>query len=51
MPISSSKKLKYKKAPEAPIRFKSAYIFFSIAKQKEIRASMTEKVSFRMTKK
>lgn len=31
-----------KKAPEAPKRFKSAYIFFSAEKHKEIRAQMGE---------
>ena len=30
-------KSKFKKAPQAPRRFKSAYIFFSIAKHKELR--------------
>jgi hypothetical protein len=31
---------KYKKAPEAPRRFKSAFIFFSIEKHREIRESL-----------
>lgn len=34
---------KMKKAPEAPRRFKSSYMFFSTAKHKEIRAELTEK--------
>ncbi len=32
-----------KKAPEAPKRFKSAFIFFSAEKHKEIRAQMGDK--------
>jgi hypothetical protein len=31
---------KYKKAPDAPRRFKSAFIFFSIEKHREIRESL-----------
>jgi hypothetical protein len=34
-----------KKAPEAPKRFKSAYMFFSIEKHKELRRSFNSKVS------
>lgn len=42
---------KYKKAPDAPRRFKSAFIFFSIEKHREIRESLAsggevEKVRF-----
>jgi hypothetical protein len=42
---------KFKKAPEAPRRFKSAFIFFSIDKHRQIRESLSregtkEKVSF-----
>jgi hypothetical protein len=37
-------KEKFKKAPMAPRRFKTAYMFFSIEKQKEIRGSTGEKV-------
>ena len=35
--------VKYKKAPEAPRRFKSSYMFFSTVKHKEIRAELIEK--------
>ena len=35
--------VKYKKAPEAPRRFKSSYMFFSTVKHKEIRAELTKK--------
>lgn len=35
---SSAKK--YKKAPDAPRRFKSAFIFFSIEKHREIRENL-----------
>lgn len=38
---------KYKKAPQAPRRFKSAYMFFSTEKHKEIRRTESEKVGFR----
>jgi hypothetical protein len=31
---------KYKKSPQAPRRFKSAYMFFSTEKHKEIRIEM-----------
>jgi len=34
---------KYKKAPDAPRRFKSAFIFFSTDKHKEIRAKLGKK--------
>jgi len=34
---------KYKKAPQAPKRFKSAFIFFSSAKHPEIRKQLGEK--------
>ena len=36
------KAVKFKKAPQAPRRFKSAYMFFSTAKHPEIRAKITE---------
>jgi len=36
-------KTKYKKAPQAPRRFKSAYIFFSTTKHKEIREELRTK--------
>jgi len=35
--------VKYKKAPQAPRRFKSSYMFFSTTKHKEIRAELTAK--------
>lgn len=35
--------VKYKKAPQAPRRFKSSYMFFSTKKHKEIRAELAEK--------
>jgi len=35
--------VKYKKAPQAPRRFKSSYMFFSTIKHKEIRAELAEK--------
>jgi hypothetical protein len=37
--------IRYKKAPQAPRRFKSAYMFFSTSKHKEIRPTVDEKVS------
>mmetsp|Transcript_15656 Transcript_15656/g.22077 ORF Transcript_15656/g.22077 Transcript_15656/m.22077 type:complete len:439 (+) Transcript_15656:198-1514(+) len=41
--VSASKKIvKFKKAPQAPRRFKSAYMFFSTAKHPEIRAKITQ---------
>jgi len=40
-----NKRAKYRKAPGAPKRFKSAFIFFSTEKHKEIRAEMGEKGS------
>lgn len=53
-PASAGKgRAKYKKAPGAPKRFKSAFIFFSTAKHKEIRKKLgaegngTEKVRVR----
>lgn len=36
-------RVKYKKAPQAPRRFKSSYMFFSTKKHKEIRAELAEK--------
>jgi len=36
------KKMKLKKAPQAPKRFKSAYMFFSIEKHREIREELGE---------
>lgn len=42
--VSSRKKdVKYRKAPQAPKRFKSAFIFFSTAKHPEIRKRLGEK--------
>lgn len=35
--------MKYKKAPQAPRRFKSSYMFFSTEKHKAIRKELTEK--------
>lgn len=35
--------VKYKKAPQAPRRFKSSYMFFSTKKHKEIREELSEK--------
>jgi hypothetical protein len=35
--------VKYKKAPQAPRRFKSAYMFFSTEKHKEIRQELADK--------
>ena len=35
--------VRYKKAPQAPRRFKSSYMFFSTTKHKEIRAELTAK--------
>jgi len=35
--------VKYKKAPQAPRRFKSSYMFYSTIKHKEIRAELTAK--------
>ena len=32
--------VKYKKAPQAPKRFKNSYMFFSIEKQRDIRAKL-----------
>lgn len=44
-----SQKLKFKKAPGAPKRFKSAYMFFSENMHKVIRNNVVEnkKVSFK----
>eukprot|EP00548_Thalassiothrix_antarctica_P011704 CAMPEP_0194162342 /NCGR_PEP_ID=MMETSP0152-20130528/79444_1 /TAXON_ID=1049557 /ORGANISM="Thalassiothrix antarctica, Strain L6-D1" /LENGTH=404 /DNA_ID=CAMNT_0038872233 /DNA_START=442 /DNA_END=1656 /DNA_ORIENTATION=+ len=41
--MTKSSKTKYKKAPQAPRRFKSAYIFFSTIKHKEIREELGTK--------
>lgn len=44
-PSPSSKEhaaIKYKKAPEAPRRFKSSYMFFSTTKHKQIREELDE---------
>jgi hypothetical protein len=42
-PSSGTKTLaKFRKAPQAPRRFKSAFIFFSTEKHKEIRAQLFE---------
>jgi hypothetical protein len=35
--------VKYKKAPQAPRRFKSSYMFFSTEKHKKIRKELTDK--------
>jgi hypothetical protein len=40
---SSRETVKYKKSPEAPRRFKSAYMFFSTEKHKGIRKEMGDK--------
>lgn len=42
--IAMSKKtqVKYKKAPQAPRRFKSSYMFFSTEKHKSIRKDLAE---------
>jgi hypothetical protein len=37
------REVKYKKAPQAPRRFKSSYMFFSTEKHKAIRKELTEK--------
>ena len=39
---SKKKQPKYKKAPQAPRRFKSSYMFFSTFKHKEIRKELNE---------
>jgi hypothetical protein len=43
-PVSASKQksTKYKKAPDAPKRFKSAFIIFSADKHKEIKQDLQE---------
>ena len=41
--LRQSAPIKYKKAPQAPRRFKSSYMFFSTKKHKEIRAELTKK--------
>lgn len=41
--LRQSASIKYKKAPQAPRRFKSSYMFFSTKKHKEIRAELTKK--------
>jgi len=45
-PMAASSKTmsspKYKKAPDAPKRFKSAFIIFSAEKHKEIKAKLAE---------
>ena len=50
-PTKKATRLKYKKAPGAPRRFKSAYMFFSTEKHRSIRDELTkdgksEKVCF-----
>ena len=35
-----NRRIKYKKAPQAPRRFKSSYIFFSTIKHKSIRVEL-----------
>jgi hypothetical protein len=39
----SATRIKYKKAPGAPRRFKSAYMFFSTEKHRSIREELAEK--------
>jgi len=41
--MAKTSKSKFKKAPQAPRRFKSAYMFFSETKHKEIRAGLGTK--------
>mmetsp|Transcript_23517 Transcript_23517/g.35573 ORF Transcript_23517/g.35573 Transcript_23517/m.35573 type:complete len:421 (+) Transcript_23517:88-1350(+) len=41
--MTKKSKIKYKKAPQAPRRFKSAYMFFSTCKHKEIREELGAK--------
>lgn len=41
--MTKKSKIKYKKAPQAPRRFKSAYMFFSTSKHKEIREELGKK--------
>eukprot|EP00934_Nitzschia_sp_Nitz4_P006598 Nitzschia sp. Nitz4//scaffold191_size41780//39658//41064//NITZ4_007478-RA/size41780-augustus-gene-0.65-mRNA-1//1//CDS//3329540214//6588//frame0 len=41
--MSRKPQLKYKKAPQAPRRFKSSYMFFSTEKHKSIRRDLAEK--------
>lgn len=41
--MTKKSKTKYKKAPQAPRRFKSAYMFFSTTKHKEIREELGTK--------
>ena len=40
--MNKVKQVKYKKAPQAPRRFKSSYMFFSIEKHKTIRKELEE---------
>lgn len=42
-PVSKRTLSKLKKAPDAPKRFKSAFIFFSTEKHKEIRSQLGDK--------
>jgi hypothetical protein len=42
-PVSKRTIAKLKKAPDAPKRFKSAFIFFSTEKHKEIRSQLGDK--------
>lgn len=42
--VKASQSIKYKKAPQAPRRFKSAYMFFSTEKHRLIRSEMGEKL-------
>mmetsp|Transcript_52764 Transcript_52764/g.58956 ORF Transcript_52764/g.58956 Transcript_52764/m.58956 type:complete len:80 (+) Transcript_52764:227-466(+) len=37
--------IKYKKAPQAPKRFKSSYMFFSTIKHKEIRTELIANIT------
>lgn len=51
MPKFGRDRVKFKKAPDAPRRFKSSFMFFSTEKHKEIRKKLEaegkkEKVSY-----
>ena len=41
--MAKENQVKYKKAPQAPRRFKSSYMFFSTEKHKQIRQELSEK--------
>lgn len=42
-PMLKKTAAKFKKAPQAPKRFKSAFIFFSTEKHREIRSQLGDK--------